>query len=97
MSCSTRSSTAILNVRAAIVILIGNGRSKAPRASVQNPAGTLTRTLNRPSASHRPSHWWTRRDYIEYETQDFWVYFGRQQALGRDYFKGMFENGLDTD
>jgi hypothetical protein len=64
-------------------------------ASVQNPAGSLTRALKWPSRPIDQSMV-DESDYTEYETQDFWVYFGRQRGLGREYLKGMFENGVDT-
>ena len=64
-------------------------------SAVQNPAGTLSRTLTR-SLRRIDRSLVDETDDIEYLTQDFWVYFGRQRSLGREYFQGMFENGLDT-
>jgi hypothetical protein len=64
-------------------------------ASVQNPAGTLTRALKYPLRRIDRSLV-DEQDYLEYQTQDFWIYFGREQSLAIAYFKGMFENGVDT-
>src|SRR5262245_46428440 len=67
-------------------------------SAVQNPGGTLTRTLTR-SLRRIDRSLVDEADDIEYLTQDFWVYFGRhraQPALGREYFKDLFENGLNT-
>ena len=47
-------------------------------SAVQNPAGTLSRTLTR-SLRRIDRSLVDETDAIEYLTQDFWVYFGRQR------------------